>query len=151
MSVTLRVVHDTNLAGVEALARRLREKRELVGVPSGPKEAEGTSLAEVALWTEFGTSTAPERPFMREGIRQGVPEMRRVARHDLAALAEGNGSMETVVARLGEIGAGAVKRYMVGDHFAPNAPATIAKKGSSQPTIDSATLRNGITHAPENV
>ncbi len=155
MSVSVRIVGNQGLPGLDALARRLRvakgPQRELVGVPSGPVEADGTSLAEVALWTEFGTETAPERPFMRGGIREGTPEIKRVARHDLALLAEGSGTMETVLGRMGEVGAGAIKRYMTSDNFVANAPSTVAKKGSAQPTIDSGSLRSSITHAPEKV
>lgn len=169
MSVTVKITGNANLPGLDALAKRLRVggpmPRELVGVPSGLKEEDGTSLALVAARVEFGgedereladghagpaQKVQPERPFMRQGIRSGVPEIRRVARHDLAALAEGHGTLADVLDRMGAVGAGAVKKYMAGDNFAPNAPSTIAKKGSEQPTIASGSLRQQITHVPEN-
>jgi len=169
MSVTVKITGNANLPGLDALAKRLRVggpmPRELVGVPSGLKDEDGTSLALVAARTEFGgveerevesgqfgpaQKVQPERPFMRMGIRSGIPELRRVARHELAALAEGRGTMTGVLDLMGAVGAGAVKKYMVGDHFAPNAPSTIAKKGSEQPTVESGSLRQQITHVPEN-
>jgi hypothetical protein len=163
MSATVRVIRDTKGRGLDELARRLRmgspPPRELVGVPSGAKESDGTSLAQVAAWTEFGhpggeeggKGAQPERPFMRGGIRAGLPKIRRVARQDLAAVAGGHMGMATALDRMGAVGAGEIKRFMVGDNFAPNAPSTIARKGSDQPTIDSGSLRQQITHVPENV
>jgi hypothetical protein len=122
-----------------------------VGVPAGAgNEENGASLAQVAGWVEFGTSTSPERPFLRGGVRTALPLCSRIARHDLAAVAEGKMSMGTALDRQGLAAVGAVKQYMAGPNFAPNAPATIAKKGSSQPTIDEGQLRQAVTHVVEN-
>jgi hypothetical protein len=155
LSVTVRIVKDTGGRGLDDLARRLRAaagKRALVGVPSGASEADDASMALVGATVEFGRPDVgqPERPFLRGGIRDAIPQVRAVAQHDLALVAEGHMSVGTVLDRLGAVGAGSVKTYMAGDHFAPNAPSTIAKKGSSQPTIDSAALRGSITHVVED-
>lgn len=150
-SANVRIIRDTKGAGVDALIKRLgKGGRVLVGVPRGAgAEENGVSLAQVAAFTEFGTSTAPERPFLRAGIRGALPKVSRVAARDLAAVAEGTKSMDAALEMAGVIGAGEVKRYMVGPHFAPNAPSTIAKKGSSQPTIDQAQLRQSVTSVLE--
>jgi hypothetical protein len=151
-SVSVKVIRDTKGAGVAALQRRLRAMvgRVLVGVPAGPTEPDGTSMALVAATVEFGKEDQPERPFLRGGIREALPQVRALAKHDLALVAEGSMAVGAVLERIGAVGAGAVKLYMAGDHFAPNAPSTIAKKGSSQPTIASAALRGSITHVVES-
>lgn len=165
----MRIVGNKNLPGVEALARRLHigraAPRELVGVPSGKTEEGGASMALVAARVEFGgederelaaghagpaQKVQPERPFMRQGIRSGERAIRRVAKHDLREVARGEMTMVETLDRMGAVGAGAIKEYMAGDNFAPNAPSTIAQKGSSQPTIASAALRQTITHVPES-
>ena len=147
------------LKGVSDLAKRLGmdrpAQRELVGIPAGKTEPDGESMAQVGAWVEFGTEASathpgsPERPYMRQGIRAGEMQIRRVAKHDLREVGRGEMTMRDALGRMGEVGAGAVKKYMAGDNFEANAPATVAKKGSSQPTIDSTALRGSITHVPE--
>jgi hypothetical protein len=155
MGVTTRIVRDTKGRGVAALQRRLSPppSRALIGVPSGKETADGTSLALVAATVEFGHTAVhpdqPERPFLRGGVRSALPLCKRIARHDLAAVAEGKMSLRAALDRQGQTAAGAVKAYMAGDHFAPNAPATIAAKGSAQPTIDVGQLRQSVTSVVE--
>lgn len=151
-SGNVRIIKDTGGAGLDALAKRLRAgvNRVLVGVPKGAGEEEnGVTVAQVAAWTEFGTSRAPERPFLRGGIREALPAVRRSAAVDIRDVARGTKTMEAALDRAGIIGAGSVKRYMTGPHFVPNAPSTIKAKGSSQPTIDEAQLRQAITSVLE--
>src|SRR3970040_344866 len=111
-SSNVRVIRDTNGAGLAALAKRLRagEHRVLVGVPRGAgAEENGTSLAQVAARTEFGTATAPGRPFLRGGVRTALPTVRRVAARDLAAVARGTKTLDGALEMSGVIAAGAVK------------------------------------------
>lgn len=151
MSVTSRIVIDTNGHGLAALQRRLRAgvQRVLVGVPAGPVDPDGTPLAQVGAYVEFGTVTSPERPFLRGGVASAVPKIRELARHDLRAVAEGGMTIPAALDRQGQLAAGAVKAYMAGPNFAPNAPSTIAKKGSAQPTIDIGQLRQAVTSVVE--
>jgi hypothetical protein len=150
-SVSVKVIKDTKGAGVAALQRRLRAsvQRVLIGVPAGPTEPDGASMALVAATVEFGKDNQPERPFLRGGIRESLPQVRALAKHDLAAVSEGRMTIPVALERIGLVAVGSVKKYMAGDNFAPNAPSTIAKKGSSQPTIDSGALRQSITHVVE--
>ena len=49
--------------------------------------------------------------------------------------------------KAGMVGRDACKKYITdGTHLAPNAPSTIAKKGSSVPLIDTGALLNSITY-----
>jgi hypothetical protein len=149
-SGTVRVIKDTHGAGLDALIKRLGrgEHRVLVGVPKGAGDEGGVSVAQVAAFVEFGAS-GPERPFLRGGVREALPQVSRVASRDLSDVARGTKTLDVALERAGAIGAGSVKRYMAGSTFAPNAPSTIAKKGSSQPTIDDAQLRQSITSVLE--
>lgn len=40
-----------------------------VGVLEGSKYPDGTNVASVAFWNEYGTRTAPPRPFFRDTIK----------------------------------------------------------------------------------
>lgn len=150
MSVS--VITDTRGAGLAALGKRLHElarEKVFVGVPSGTAaEADGTPMTLVAARTEFGDPSTgqPERPFLRDGIRTALPELKRLSATAAHAVANDQMPPETALNLIGTAAAGRVKQYMAGPHFAPNAPATIAKKGSEQPTVDSGSLRQSITH-----
>lgn len=111
-------------------------------------EPDGTSLVEVAVWNEFGTETIPSRPFMR----RTADEKRR------AVGALGEGFLKRVIAgsvapssALHQIGlwfaAEVVKTINSSASWAaPNAPSTIAAKGSSHPLVDTSHLRKNIKH-----
>lgn len=151
MSATVRVIRDTKGAGLDALIKRLgKSGRVLVGVPSGAgAEENGVSLAQVGAMVDFGTKDMPERPFLRNGVREALPQVSRVARGDLSDVARGTKTLDIALERAGAIGAGSVKKYMVGSNFAPNAPSTIKRKGSSQPTVDEGQLRQAVTSVLE--
>jgi hypothetical protein len=152
--VSVHVLKDTEGRGLAALSERLKRinKRILVGVPAGKSEPDGMSTAKVAAIVEFGTGDGkiPERPFLRNGLRHSYPSITRYNAPALRAVAEGTQSADVVLGITGQIAVAGVKKEMVSDSFAPNAPSTIAKKGSSQPTIDTGSLRQSITYVIED-
>lgn len=146
-------ISGTGFQGVARLAdrmRRLADARVLVGVPKGKETADGESLALRAARVEFGAGNSPERPFLRGGIRAATPKLKAQAAGLAKAVADDRMAPDTAAELLGASAAGEVKQYMTGPHFVPNAPSTIAKKGSSQPTIDSGQLRQAVTHTVEH-
>lgn len=145
-----RVTKDTNFAGLQALAQRLRANMDtvLVGVPAGAEEKDGTPLALVAAANEFGTSDGriPERAFLRRlRSRRHQRYLMQVNRASLIPVVAGRSTMERALERLGTVAVGIVKREIAEGRFAPNAPSTIAKKGSERPLIDTGQLRQSIT------
>jgi len=147
---TVRVIKDTNLAGLAELARRFQTREEVhVGVPEGAKEADGTPIALVAAAHEFGvpSKNIPERSFMRTGLRRALPHLRVLNLDSLKKVAEGIYSIHMALDRLGLVASSAVKREIVTGTFAPLQPATIKRKGSDKPLIDSASLYQAMTWA----
>lgn len=152
-------ITGTSFHGVTRLAdrmRRLGEARILVGIPKGKENDDGESLALVGARVEFGVGHAPlklwipERPFLRGGLRAATPKLKGQAAGLARAVANERMSPDAAAETLGLSAAGEVKQYMTGPNFFPNAPSTIAKKGSSQPTIDEGQLRQAITHRVEH-
>jgi hypothetical protein len=148
--MSARIIKDFD-GGVDKLAKRIgaRARRVLVGVPRGRSEADGNTVAQVAAWNEFGGKDRPERPFLRTGIRVTMPAVLRVAKSDLKDVARGKGTMTIALERAGAIAAGEVKKHIIDGRWVPNAPSTIAKKGSAQPLVDSGMMRQSITHEVE--
>lgn len=153
MASGVRILQDTNGAGLAALAKRLEAGRHsvLVGLPAGKGHGidSGLSVAEVGAWLEFGTWNAPERPWLRPGILKNLGAFRRLAQVDLVGIAEGRLSMDAALNRLGVFAVGRVQNEITHGPAVPNAPSTIAKKGSSVPRIDTGMVRQSVTYVVE--
>ena len=147
--MSVRIIRDTHLAGLAALAHRFEtmHERVMVGVPAGAKEEDGTPIALIAAVHEFGSPKAgiPERSFLRTGLKRARPLFATLNFDSLKKVANGLLSIHEALDRLGAAAAGAVKEEIVIGTFVPLRPATIARKGSDKPLIHSGSLRQAIT------
>ncbi len=123
-----------------------------VGVLSNAGTEEGgMSLVDVAVVNEYGApeKNIPERPFIRQTLDTKSTEIAK-KKADLADKVM-TGKMDTRRA-LDDLGVWATRKiketFTKGD-FTPNAPATIKRKGSSRPLIDTGRLRQSINHETE--
>lgn len=91
----------------------------------------------------------PARPFLRGGIRSNLPRFSRLSARLLRNVAQGAQTLRGALELVGHDAAGAVKRYITSGAIEANAPSTIKKKGSSQPLVDDAQLRQSITSVVE--
>jgi len=161
MSVSVHITGG-DLPGLKALRQRMQDanKSVLVGVPAsaGNEKDEdgndtGTSLALVAATVHFGHTAIhpdqPERPFLTQGIEAGREKFHRLNAANLRAVVLGKKTVEESLDMLGVVAAGEVQREMRHGEFAENAQSTKDKKGSSQPTIDTAQLAQSITFVRE--
>ena len=94
----------------------------------------------------------PPRPVLKPAIAQDevrgkISKMMRDG--FVAALIQGNkDACAQCFEKAGMLGRDACKNYIAsGENLAPNAPSTIARKGSSKPLIDTASMMNSITYA----
>lgn len=131
----------------------LRDVGVLVGVredKGGQVTESGMTLAGYASANEFGTTDdqgrvrIPERSFLRSTVDE--QEERYGSALDSATQAVVDGRQD-VVSAFGRVGLRAVRdvqRKIRTSVPPPNAPATIAKKGSSTTLVDSGRLRASI-------
>jgi len=146
--------------GAAAFLKRMKEfqkPRIDVGILSGEGHADDPhgpelTLVEVAVFNEFGTTGAngevhvPERSFIRswfdtheESLKENlVTLMKRVAKGEL--------TKSQALEQIGLRAVGQIQELIASSIPPPNAPSTIAKKGSSTTLIDQGQLRQGITH-----
>ena len=63
----------------QALKKYTGQKNKIVrvGFIDGAKDSNGTPVAQVAFWNEYGTKTSPPRPFFRSAITQNKSEWAR--------------------------------------------------------------------------
>ena len=101
----------------------------------------GQTVGQIAAANHYGTSTAPARPFLTQTARTRDADIRRVVGKAL--------KLEDPAAAADLIGAyvvGLVQETISDGVPPPNAPETIARKGSSTPLIDTGILRQSISY-----
>lgn len=133
---------------VGVIGAKAAELERQVGPDGQPVPSELT-VAEVAQMVHYGTSRMPARPFVTLAMHLHGDELRRLQARLGLALLQGKLTLDQALGLLGEAAAGKIKQTMADGqlHFAPNAPSTIARKGSATPTINFGQLRGSITYA----
>lgn len=128
----------------------------VVGITMESNSARGDapSNAELLYIHDQGSPDRhiPPRPVLKPAIAQPeVKEKIQTMMREAAVAALVNGNMEKCEQnfhKAGMIGRDACKKYIQdGGKLAPNAPMTVAMKGSSKPLIDTGSMLNSITYA----
>lgn len=134
---------------ITAELRSLSGKKVRVGVLSsaGDHPDGDITIAEVAAFNEFGTRHIPARPFVSTAFDENLSKYERQLARDVRKATGQGGFMtaETVANRLGLRMQSDIQRKIVSLREPPNAPATIRKKGSSNPLIDTGRMRQSIS------
>jgi len=101
----------------------------------------GLHVATVAFWNEFGTATAPARPFFRTMVRQKSPGWGR----SLARILSNNDyNGEKSLALMGVGISQQLQRSINSNIPPPNSPRTVARKGFAHTLIDSAVMLRSV-------
>ena len=141
--------------GGKRLQRILREagKGGVSGVEVGffstAKYQDGTPVAAVAAWNEFGTKRPsgethiPERPFFRQAIAEMQDGVINILK---AGIDPERGVVDQQLAnRIGAYAQRQVQRRITELDDPPNAPSTVDRKGPSNPLIDTNHMRQSVT------
>jgi len=152
-------------SGGEAFESKLKQLSEnikkaaslKVGIMSDATYPDGTMVAAVAAFNEFGTTRkktdakgnvvlvqhSPPRPFLRGCIAEHSPEWPgQIAR----VLEATNYDTAATLEMIGELIEGQVKMSIRNFTDPPNAPSTIAAKGHDKVLVESGLMLRSITH-----
>lgn len=142
------VVRDIDL-GWDKFKREIKQAGKAsakIGVLQGAKAyPEGTSQAEVAFYNEFGTSKIPARPF----LRPTADSNRKKYTVGLAKVLKNlprDATIKQALEKVAMIAQADVRATITKLRTPPNAPSTIAQKGSSNPLIDTGAMRRSIDY-----
>lgn len=119
-----------------------------VGFPSRNTYGSGTPVAYVAVVNEFGYAphNIPSRPFFRTMIAEKSPQWPA----QIAGVFKDNEyDSRKTLDMMGVIIEGQLKDSIVNGGWAPNAPSTVKRKGSSTPLVDTTLLTNSVSHEVE--
>lgn len=141
-------VNSTGGKGIKKLFSRLEKGTVDVGILAGEGKHEDSELtvAQVGFYNEFGTSTIPERSFIRSTIEGDRKDIKKVAKAQYKKVLNGKTTVEDGLGILGAFTAGLIQEKFTNNNWPSNSSATIAIKGSSTPLIDSGQLRQSISY-----
>lgn len=129
---------------LDAISAALSKAKTVkVGFLEKAKYPDGTSVALIAALQDFGAPSVgiPPRPFFRNMVAAKNGEWPEAVR---TLLKDNNYAAGTVLRLMGEGIAGQLRQSIVDTNDPPLKPATIARKGSSKPLVDTGVLINSI-------
>lgn len=150
MSVSFKT-RDMGKAKIERELKAAKKLVALVGIPSDSKRHEDNpyiGLAQIAYIMEKGSAVnnIPARPFMHQTRERNEKRVLNLSKKLLKNLSNGSTTAMDAIKKLGVSYEGAMKRIFIEGSFAPNAPATVRRKKSSRPLIDTGLLRQSIKY-----
>ena len=116
-----------------------------VGFFESSRYTAGTYVAQLARILEYASIKIPPRPFFRNAIDNNMQKWLDFLGRDLV----NTNNAELSYNRLGEMARGDIVESITQLDTPPNAPKTIARKGSSNPLIDTGFLRANVTFKVE--
>lgn len=130
----------------EKMLKELQGMEVRIGFQAGKAtEADGTDICDIAAWNELGTAHSPSRPFIRKSVDENVGKINSFLKGMKGDLARG-ASAEQILKQIGIFQKDLMQEKIRNGSFAPNAPATIRKKGSDKPLIDTGRMRQSVDY-----
>jgi hypothetical protein len=102
------------------------------------------TVADIATFHEFGTATIPQRSFIRAWYDEDKDFIAATLQKQMGLVVAGKITSEVASERIALAFEGRVKQRISRGIPPPNAPSTIAAKGSSKPLIDTGQLRAAV-------
>lgn len=144
---------DTDMGWRQALqslaaAAGKPDAQVVVGWPasSGMHGESGLTVAQVAAFHEFGTSRIPRRSMLADTYDQNAERYADAARKVASGIILGRVDLRRGLDLIGVMIKGDVQRRIAAGITPPLSPVTIARKGSSQPLIDTGQMRGALDH-----
>lgn len=133
--------------GLKDFKKKLGVKAPKVtaGFYQGALYDDGTPIAQVAFINEFGGDNIPPRPFMRRTLKENQKKWKKIVGEKI----EDNFDIVASAKYVANIIKGDIQEMITELKTPPNAPSTIAKKKSSNPLIDTGTMRTAIQYKVE--
>jgi len=145
---------DLGKSKIKKDLRGLNSYAAMVGIPStAPRPVDkktkkplAINMASLALIHERGSAAnnIPARPFMKQTRQRAEGRFARLLRRLYKQVVNGKVNTINGLSKLGVAYEGEMKNTFLVGQFTPNKPATIKRKGSSRPLIDTGHLRQSI-------
>lgn len=141
------------------------DKQVIIGVNDIQVEngKQRVALEDIALWNEYGTSNAPPRPAFREGSELAIRTNEKLIegylsnvfmnsmRDDINVKSDAEKQLRNLLTQLGRSAVKEVKNIIKSGSTAPNAPATVKKKGFNHPLFHKGKLLENVNYQIEDI
>ena len=107
------------------------------------------TLLEVAVINEFGGGNVPQRSFIRATVDENLDRIQALQATLAKRIILAEITAEQAMQQLGAFVKGLIQSRIARGIEPPNAPSTIAAKGSSKPLVDTGQLRSSIDFVVE--
>lgn len=143
-TVTVKI-DDTKWVKIQKDIKKLDKAFTYAGIFSESMNVDGQSLAAIGLSHEFGLSV-PERSFMRSWFDKNIKTIQKQATMLYSKVLDGKLTADRAIKLLGAYAEGEIKKSIVDLKTPSNDPKTIARKGSSNPLIDTGQMLGSVKH-----
>lgn len=126
---------------------KAKEKEVAVGIIGGGEEL------EKAIANEFGTDKIPERPVFRQTFDKFLKDIQKLQKEGLNNIIYNDADVEITLSRTGDFYITKMRSEIStkSGGFAPNSEATIKRKGSETPLLDTAKMIQSYKKEIRNV
>lgn len=111
---------------------------------------DGTDVADVAMYNEFGTSKIPARPFMEQSFKRHEVEYVEECENIFNAMIKGQNTAP-LIRKFGQKVKQDIADEIERGEFVPNAPSTVARKGFNKPLYETGLMKKSISYYTEKV
>jgi len=141
------IVEDLNAAGEIFITVGIH------GEQGERKEGDPATNVLIGSVHEFGSPSRgiPQRSFIRSTMDEERERIGTLTAKAMDRVASGQLSAAQALGAVGQFAQTKIQQKITKLREPPNAPATIAQKGSSNPLIDTGQMRASITHVVHNV
>jgi hypothetical protein len=140
---------DRDLGANAILAEIKKAKKSFVKIgvfANAEPYPDGTTVAEVAFWNEYGTVTIPQRSFIFSTVAENKTKWGNEMKASMINVARGKYTVDEALNMMGVKIQAAIQDKILNLNDPPNSPYTIAKKGYNNPLVDSKHLWRNIAY-----
>lgn len=126
-------------------------KAGILAKDGSQNHGEGITVFKIGMIHEFGVpeKNIPRRSFIRAPIENNIKEITKLIEHNHKLVSENSISAEVALSRIGIKAQNTIKESFRNNDWKPLKRATIKRKGSSKPLIDTGQLIGSISYIVE--
>lgn len=130
----------------QKMLKKLVETEVRVGFQHGEViEEDGTDICDIVAWNELGTVHIPARPFLRKSVDENVDKINSFLQSKKQEFINGIPA-EQILKEIGLFQKDLIQEKITEGSYIPNAVATIKKKNSDKPLIDTGRMRQSVNY-----
>lgn len=126
-------------------------KAGILSKDGSQQHSEGMTVFQIGMIHEFGVpeKNIPRRSFIRVPIENNIKEITKLIEHNHKLVSENAMSAKVALDRIGIMAQNTIKESFRNNDWKPLKRATIKRKGSSRPLIDTGQLIGSISYIVE--